>query len=445
MFKFIDDAAGLILRLAFEGLETFLLFTLLALSWNKAYVVGWSFPFTLVVLVLSYGLNKRFSTLGEKEREESKRYVYGGIAVALLAGFMAHPQYGNAGKIIMSMYYLYTWIRGVAMVVAEEKSVYYAKRFIRTLAIGFVISISIGIGSWALFRVHLQGAFGLFVVLTILYMVRLNMKDAFGREGVNVLTQNRHLLLVNVASVLLMVGGVGLLFAFFVLADFSWFGQVLGYLLTPLLKLGTLFSLWAKGRFRSQMDKNDQLDEAFDRVQESTDPSVGVDSEMVQPYEESTLDVMVEWGFYLLLIALLVGLLYWMQKQIRQSRKGQGGQAFEYKESMVSATYLRQVIRDRLSTVNDRVRRVFGSHLPEEPVRRLYAQFLHNELKVGRYYAKFKTANDINEEVQVLDQGRPDIEALTDHYNRVRYGESVSREDQEAIARDLHQVIDKRK
>ncbi len=97
------------------------------------------------------------------------------------------------------------------------------------------------------------------------------------------------------------------------------------------------------------------------------------------------------------MIAVLLGFAYYLTKKIEKRKADQDNlEEGEYRESLLTATYVKEKVMKGLMSVVEKARSVFSKDTDELPrIRRLYKTYLQQALARGTSISQDMTPNEV--------------------------------------------------
>ncbi len=292
----------------------------------------------------------------------------------------------------------------------------------QTFLIMLFISISVGIGQLRWYLEALRPFYVVFILSVIMNLISMNLKAAYQETAANIMQKSRRVLAFNITSIILLTLSILGLTVFFSSISLGWLEEVVRFVLLPVAQLGAWFS--GKIRERALRMKREDASGEFqswsDRVEEMQED---IGSQSTQN-GSSPWDQYIEWAFIIIVIAVLLGFAYYLTKKIEKRKADQDNlEEGEYRESLLTATYVKEKVMKGLMSVVEKARSVFSKDTDELPrIRRLYKTYLQQALARGTSISQDMTPNEVLKKDLTRRRVEKPLKQLTAIYNKFRYG-----------------------
>jgi len=284
--------------------------------------------------------------------------------------------------------------------------------------------MSVGIGQLTWYLSELQPFYTVFFLSVIMNLISMNLKSAYQEASANIMQKSRRVLAFNIVSIVLLTLSILGLTVLFSNVSLGWLEDIIRIALMPVAQFGTWFSSRIKDRaIRNQRsDSSGEIQSWSDRVEEMQE---GMSEEM-PIHTESPWDQYIEWFFVVAVIIALIGLAYYLTRQIEKRRvRNEDLESGEFRETLLSGEYIKKKISKRLDEITDRINRVLGRKKNELPlIRKLYREYMLYISKKGVVVLDTMTPNEILENDRRKRGQKEKPTLLTEMYNKHRYGES---------------------
>lgn len=427
MINTINNISGFLLKALSETLRyTILTVTILAYL-SASHLDSVSFSGILLIGVGNYMLSYIISSsIASKSNEKSKlKYIFPVltlIACLISVLYLMNLRTTNI-KIAVLITYMFLWKRGMDSKIEDED--------IRTVKGTVFLSVII-IGAIALFMIVMPvtgwyvKVFKVYVpiyfVVTILYLARISMIDAYSKYHANVIDKERNMTRFNVISTTIV--GISLVFT---LADYSpilsnvWsiVERALDIILYPLAWIGARISAFVNGLIKSAdpvMGKGDGISEKSQ--EEISNLLVDLGPDKYGDLIVQIIDVL-KWILFALLFAVVAYVLYKNFRELFYTNKERSLEGDEKSFVRPSGSLLKGMRRTFSNMFNKESFVLEGLH----DIRRAYIKSIRKLKNKGYNYQKHYTPNEylinITKEEHYKDNG---FGILTSYYNKVRYG-----------------------
>lgn len=422
MFKWLDKTTNFLLRFAYDSLKVFLLFVMIVRAFNNAFAIEGLFGFTVGVLLASILVSYYLSTLSDENREKYRYVGLVGIVCALFIGIRFGSNLAFSGQMILGGYFVVVWMNGIKFITETDNTHLFFKRFFQTFLVMLFISISVGIGQLRWYLEALRPFYMVFILSVIMNLISMNLKAAYKETAANIMQKSRRVLAFNITSIVLLTLSILGLTVFFSSISLGWLEEAVRFALLPIAQFGAWFSNRIRERAlkMKRQDATGEFQSWSDRVEEMQD-DIGSQSTHQGP---SPWDQYIEWAFILIVIGLLLGLAYYLTKQIEKRKPGQDDlEDGELRESLLTTDYVKNKVINRVTSVVDKIKSIFAKDADNLPrIRRLYKAYLEQALSKGTSISHDMTPNEILKKDGLRRTLPKSLRQLTTIYNKYRYG-----------------------
>lgn len=443
MFKWLDQTTNFLLKFAYDCMKVFLLFVMLARAFNKNFNISGLFTYTALVFLASILVSFILSTLDDVKRDQFKYLGLIGIIASLLVGLRFNPNFAFTGQMMMGGYFVIVWMNGIGFITQKDNTHFFFKRFFQTFLLMLFISLSVGIGQLRWYLTELQPFYTVFFLSVIMNLISMNLKSAYQEASANIMQKSKRVLAFNIISIFLLTFSFLGLMVLFSNVSLGWLEEVVRFALMPIAQFGAWFSRRIKDRAIRNQNSNggDSVQGWSDRVEEMREDL----SEEFPVDTESHLDQYIEWFFVIIVILALLGLAYYLTRQIEKRRiQKENLEIGEVRESMLSGSYMRQHMAKHIERFTKKLGEVFGRKEEALPrVRRLYKTYLEYITHKGIAVSTDMTPNEILRKDQSKRGELKHPAQLTQIYNAHKYGEVDESEMNQAHLDAIEEAFDK--
>ncbi|WP_430883600.1 hypothetical protein [Fusibacter sp. JL216-2] len=422
MFKWLDKTTNFLLRFVYDSLKVFLLFIMVIRAFDNTFAIEGIFGFTTAILLTSVLVSYYLSKLSDEKREKYRYIGLVGIIFSLLIGIRLGASMGFSSQMVVGGYFIIVWMNGIKFITESDNTHLFFKRFFQTFLIMLFISISVGIGQLRWYLEALRPFYVVFILSVIMNLISMNLKAAYQETAANIMQKSRRVLAFNITSIILLTLSILGLTVFFSSISLGWLEEVVRFVLLPVAQLGAWFS--GKIRERALRMKREDASGEFqswsDRVEEMQED---IGSQSTQN-GSSPWDQYIEWAFIIIVIAVLLGFAYYLTKKIEKRKADQDNlEEGEYRESLLTATYVKEKVMKGLMSVVEKARSIFSKDTDELPrIRRLYKTYLQQALARGTSISQDMTPNEVLKKDLTRRRVEKPLKQLTAIYNKFRYG-----------------------
>ncbi len=441
MYKWLDKTTGIMLRFAYDSMNIFLVFTLLSKALFKDFQITGLYGYTAAILTLSICTNYFLASLDDKKRNKYHYIGLVGIALSLIMGARTSSHYPLIGQVMMGGYFVVVWMNGIKFITEHDNSHFFFKRFFKSALIMLFIMFTIGSNQITWYVQILQPYFIVYFIAVFMNLISMNLKAAYQETVVNVIQVSRRILIFNVMSVVILSLAIAVLVVLFSNVNFGWLETVLRILLMPMLQLGSFFSSRIKSRASKQQETDgDFVSGIADNVDEMREDL----REEFAVQTESVWDEYIPWIFIVLMILALIALAYYLTRGIERKRKvNQDLDNDEIRESMITASYLKEHFSDQMKSVTDKIDELLGRNKVELPrLRSMYQNYLDYIMSKGVFLTDDLTPNEVLRKDQRKRKTTIEATELTKVYNAYRYGGKEESELDESMLNSIEEAIE---
>ncbi len=443
MYKWLDKATAFLLKFVYDLTKMFILFTMLARAFNATFTIGGLYIRTALFFVFSICISRFLSGVDESQREKMRPIAGAGIVLALVVGMLFNTSYGLTGRLIMGGYFVIVYMMGILFIREEDNTHLFFKRFFNNFVLIVFIGISIGIGQLNWYFDVLRPFYLVYFMSAVMNLVSMNLKSAYQEKHANIMQKSRRILAFNIITVCLLTLSMLILTVLFSSISLVWLEKLMRFTLMPVAQFGTWFSVRIRRRALRRMQTQGDED-IFGG--ESPDPAHGAMGDETVLHEPWVYDQYIEWGFFILIIAGLLALAYVLTRRIEGRRHEKSlSQEDEIRESLISSTYLKMYIDERLNGARKKVSTLFKKETLDLPrVRALYASYLKYLRHMGLLGMETLTPNEILSKAGEMGFQIEGDAKLTACYNAVKYGEMDQSQFDESRIHEIEKVLEKR-
>lgn len=445
MFRWLDRATNFLLRFAYDCMKVFLIFVMIARAFNKSFAISGLFGYTAGLFLISIAVSYFLSSLDEVNRAKYKYIGVAGVILSLFVGIQFNPDFEFTGQMIMGGYFVIVWMNGIRFIAEKDNTHFFFKRFFQTFLLMMFISMSIGIGQLRWYISELQPFYTVFFLSVIMNLISMNLKAAYQEASANIMQKSKRVLAFNIISIVILTLSILGLTVLFSNISLGWMEDIIRFALMPIAQFGAWFSRRIRERaIRNQRSNGSgEVQSWSDRVEEMQE---GI-AEEIPVHTQSQWDQYIEWFVLVLAIALLVGLAYYLTKQIEKRKVHKEElDSSEFRESLLTGEYIRNKVAERLSRIVGRINMALGLGREELPlIRELYRDYMTYIARKGVGLSDAMTPNEILEKDRRKRGMKEKPAILTDIYYKHRYGGVPEEDFDRALLDEIENAMDTEK
>jgi len=441
MVNLINDISNFIVKSLFEAHRVFLIATILCIglfSTNEINNISLSllFLFTFLVLIVSYII----TGITFKNSDGETNYRKLSSILGLIISFILVLFIRNTSVTFKAFYFFYfviLWINGIKIYFDSYDSSSYTQKFIISIVVILITSITISITHWDWISENLSRYFLPYLFIWLILMSRMNLHEAYSSNEKNSIDKSKNTLKFNILTLILIafISLPSFLFKFNPKNLISLISKGFYYIL---LGFGYIFTM-----LYNLIGKFTHSEERYTEFQKKLTENLGEETQqeldfLSEPYRAANITVEVlKWIFIIAFAILLTVYIYNLLKDSFKSNK-ESNKGDEIKDFILTKEDLLNSIKSPFSNLYKNISNIFkrehdDNKLPT--IRKLYCDSLIFFSNKGYEFKKYFTPNEYLDSISEEKYKDNSFDKLTNYYNKARYGGKVisSEEENDAI------------
>lgn len=429
MYRKVNIISKTLIKGSYDVFKTFILFIAIVAFFFSNIPRDFSLRIIITNGVINYIFSLALIYVGYKKLNMKKLlkgiFPFLAVVISLLFAFYTND-YSITLKFLTFIYYIYMWKRGIDFTEEDKTPQMFTSElvllYIEIFLIGFFVNV---FGSRDLYLMLIKKYLLVFIVLSILQLMRLNLTTVYEGVNINTINKSKNILRFNILSIVIVS-----LILILVFTNYFGFGN-LNYVIDLLKRIYQIFGkviitvMYPLAWLLAKISK--LLNLSFPEREDNSETEVE-ESKMQDMYDqEGSLNIepilmVLKWSVFIIIGLVIIYIMYKKIRNIYISNKSTSSKDME-KEFVLSKRDIKKGIKKRFNQINNIISKYMeGNNLKNLPViRRLYAEKVIKLNKQGYEYKKHYTPNEFKDYINSKKEEKS-LELLTKYYNSARYG-----------------------